>query len=838
MMDSGSADIVASPSSTPRFGAAWWIALGVIAALGFGLRYHDLDRSSFWYDEIRSMTAAALPLDQVHTGIATNKPPLHYYILHFALRLLGESERAGRMPSCIWGTLAILASAWLTGLLLRGFGRRREAMLSAAALTACSAFMLRYSQEARPYMLFLLATMLAQGCFLTALHTPAESRGWRWQWLGGFVAASIVGAGTLYFALIFLAANALFAAAWVWRRPNALDAEDGKRAAGLDWAPLLATLIALAAAALFPVLRRGAVGEALSEEPWENFGEWSWSSIFRQSNIFGIGYHEWDIIWLPWNTPASLFFIPFAAWGLIQLWRKRPWLGAYVALHCPVTLAALLLFFKLKDHWVSSRYLIHLFSLYYAVLALGCAEAGVAWLKCLPSLPRRLAVSSALCAFSLTLIFIQPSERWNWRALAQFVRDAGPETALIVPDGLELYCCQYYCKRMELPNPLINPGMSLERLKEAAAQHERFVIVTYPDHDYAMFQWLSQFGQLDRRHFQIDAWHNFPPEELGQLPGVKERALGAWRNGLTIAIGDESFACIGPGWDLRDIPDRNRPEAYRYGTAQTSEIWLWLPEVHHFRVRTRAQAFIYPGMQPQAFTLRVNGREAGRIALGDEFGQASLTVHASMFRPGLNRLEFEFDTCMRISEVYGDYYPESRADVRMRSALFDWIRLEPIREDEIVYPALVDQQRTWMMGEDAPDFIGAGWGLAEKNDGSGYRWAVSKQAHARFHLREVGPLRLTLRCDPLFYPDWPGQSIRLSLNGQDAGRLELKQGMQEYSVSLPEQALVEGSNELTFEFEHCPAVQDVLPGAQDARTLAVCFEWLRLERLSANGIEQ
>ncbi|MGB9301511.1 MAG: glycosyltransferase family 39 protein, partial [Anaerolineae bacterium] len=83
-------------------------------------------------------------------------PPLYYYLLHFWVRLWGDSEIALRSLSALAGTMLVCA----TFMLGRELFHRRVAYI-AALLAAISPFQVYYSQEARMYILVALWSALA-----------------------------------------------------------------------------------------------------------------------------------------------------------------------------------------------------------------------------------------------------------------------------------------------------------------------------------------------------------------------------------------------------------------------------------------------------------------------------------------------------------------------------------------------------------------------------------------------------------------------------------------------------------------------------------------------------
>ena len=121
-----------------------------------------------WYDETFTVAVARLPFDRMLQAVAGDvHPPLWYIVEWAALRLLGDSVLAARLPAL----LLALASVGLTYRLARAFGYERETALWAAGLLALMPAQVYYAQEARMYALL-------QFCVLVAVLGLVERRPW------------------------------------------------------------------------------------------------------------------------------------------------------------------------------------------------------------------------------------------------------------------------------------------------------------------------------------------------------------------------------------------------------------------------------------------------------------------------------------------------------------------------------------------------------------------------------------------------------------------------------------------------------------------------------------
>ncbi len=135
----------------------------LIFALGIFLRIFLLDEESLWLDEGTSLRIARLKAREIIKLESDANPPLYYLILHFWIKIFGDSEFSLRFPSVIFGSAAI----FIVFKLLSSFDR--EVALLSSLLTSISTFLVFYSQEARAYSLFLMISTLSYLFLLEAL---------------------------------------------------------------------------------------------------------------------------------------------------------------------------------------------------------------------------------------------------------------------------------------------------------------------------------------------------------------------------------------------------------------------------------------------------------------------------------------------------------------------------------------------------------------------------------------------------------------------------------------------------------------------------------------------
>src|ERR1700723_2888864 len=157
----------ASPVLNGRLRTVVGIAVVAVVALGVVLRFTT--HSALWLDEALTVDRSRLPVSQIAGSVKHDgAPPLYYYLLHFWMRLFGQSDIATRSLSGVIG-VASLPVAWLAG---NRFGGRVVAWTT-VVLLASAPFAVYYATEARMYSLVILLT----GCGFLALHRAPVSTG-------------------------------------------------------------------------------------------------------------------------------------------------------------------------------------------------------------------------------------------------------------------------------------------------------------------------------------------------------------------------------------------------------------------------------------------------------------------------------------------------------------------------------------------------------------------------------------------------------------------------------------------------------------------------------------
>src|SRR5580700_5651505 len=94
------------PAPTGRMRTVVGVAVVVVVAAGIILRF--LTHSALWLDEALTVDRARLPVSQIAESVKHDgAPPLYYYLLHFWMRVFGQSDLATRSLSGVIGVLTL-----------------------------------------------------------------------------------------------------------------------------------------------------------------------------------------------------------------------------------------------------------------------------------------------------------------------------------------------------------------------------------------------------------------------------------------------------------------------------------------------------------------------------------------------------------------------------------------------------------------------------------------------------------------------------------------------------------------------------------------------------------
>ena len=153
------------------------LACVVIVVVAGSLRFFELGRLSFWYDEVVTMrlATAAGPGALVERlfEIDATRAPLHPLLLQTWIRVFGSSEAAARSLSVLCGLATIV--------LIYEIGRiafDTETGVWASWLAAFSPLLIVYAREARMYGWLVFATCLCWRMLFGLAKSTRHLAGW------------------------------------------------------------------------------------------------------------------------------------------------------------------------------------------------------------------------------------------------------------------------------------------------------------------------------------------------------------------------------------------------------------------------------------------------------------------------------------------------------------------------------------------------------------------------------------------------------------------------------------------------------------------------------------
>ena len=182
----------------PRRSLAWAV---VAITLGAAVvRFAALDRQSFWFDELVTVSLLRRGFGGMVGEIPHSEatPYLYYVVAWPWTRLFGFGEVGLRSLSALAGTAIVPVAYGAAATLIS-----RRAGLVTAALVAVNPFLVWYSQEARSYSLFAFFGAL------TVFFAARALRGERWS-LPAWAAAAALALATHYFAVFLVTAEAIW----------------------------------------------------------------------------------------------------------------------------------------------------------------------------------------------------------------------------------------------------------------------------------------------------------------------------------------------------------------------------------------------------------------------------------------------------------------------------------------------------------------------------------------------------------------------------------------------------------------------------------------------------
>jgi mannosyltransferase len=510
---------------------AWlaWLALIAIILLALSLRFYRLDGQSLWADEGNSAALAARNLATITRDAARDiHPPLYYYLLHFWVRIFGNSEISLRSLSALMGTALVL----MTYLLGQELFNRRVALIS-SFLAAISPFQIYYSQETRMYIPAALWAALAVYFFLRWIRSlggvdikpemPADgARNWVPSLLSAalYVLFTTAALYTHYFSFtIPLITNLAYGLGMIayrrWRRPQTIGA----------WVVAQLLIVGL----YYPWLRLA--GGQLAT--WPAISEPFSLSFLVQSllRVFSLGLSVEAK-----TTPVVLIFGLLLLLGLLpcQLWLTsgkkicrvlpRPQLHSLIFtliyLFLPILAIYLL---SLSRPAYDPKLLLLATPVFHLILARGI---GGEWLGEAMGTDNRVRAIARWAVTGLALLFVvganaqsltnyyydEQYARDDYRGLARYIEAAGQEGDAIIlnaPGQIDVF--SYYYKGTLPIYPLpgerpLDEGKTEGALESIVFGHQRLYTLFWGTDESDPSRFIE--GWLDRRTFKaLDSWH-------------------------------------------------------------------------------------------------------------------------------------------------------------------------------------------------------------------------------------------------------------------------------------------------------------------------------------------
>ena len=218
--------------SPPRMRTWLRVSLLLFTLLAFARVVWALEAKALWWDESLSLQRAEAGLlgllqgrlvmfDGVDSLLTIDQHPFFFFLLQgLLLRLAGDSEFVLRFVSVMAATLLVPVTWAFTRLLARRQIVPAAGALWAALFAATSPFFLWYGQEARPYALWALLTLLSTYLLLRALagETGAGSGALHRGWDVGYALVLLATLATHYYAVFMLPVHALIVLLWLWQR--------------------------------------------------------------------------------------------------------------------------------------------------------------------------------------------------------------------------------------------------------------------------------------------------------------------------------------------------------------------------------------------------------------------------------------------------------------------------------------------------------------------------------------------------------------------------------------------------------------------------------------------
>ncbi len=734
----------------------------LILILGAVIRAVTLSANDLWYDEISTIFATRMPLDDLLDVSKFYTAPPVYYILLKGWFLLTNDLFHPRVFTFLWSLLGIYFTYLLGRRLLN-----REVGLIAALFIALAPYHVRYSQEVRMYVM--QCTLLTAET-LVLLAAVRKQTFFRWVSYGFLIALNLA---LKYQSIFYCFAELLFLVVYTWRA--------GRR----SMVTKILLGIAFCTLLLSPVIWIGIQQLVLADF------DMVWVPALQRFDIvrcFLITYLYYVIAFKEawWMWVLSGFIGIIIIMGNLGQWKNQK---EKFALFLLLLLA---IFPPLIMYVLSSAGFRIFFLVRYVIIALVpfiiLIAAGVSRIR---ALMIKRVVFIILCALFMVTSLVQATKPWNpsWQALTKSI-DAHVEKDDVflanTPWGMSGYF--YYSEEPQYPENFWLVFHDKER------RPERFYLFQTNAVDQSGLGFpgylpliLPKFGK--QTILYQDGSHTFSLHEDVDFEEFREyvtdnldsRCDWGEREDFVFSIfADEKRLNHDNRFTTPDYNDELW--AFRYFTRDVVSFQVRADLAPgYYQVRLRAHMYFGPRVPGRDVSIRVE--DIASYTYNKEnhlFWYYSLPFHLHKKRDSLN-IEVE---CPLIRPA--DYNPLE--DKRRLGLRFFWIALAKVDldiyrndEDDRLYYA-------YKIGNLDEDGICCGNGIyayREYDMGEWYRWTTGD---AEFFLivdnpdvGRINKLMLNLRQnhpDPEYIPE-----VKVLLNGEEIGLFEVGKAFENYVVS-------------------------------------------------------
>ncbi|MFQ5560038.1 MAG: glycosyltransferase family 39 protein [Nitrospinota bacterium] len=281
-----------------------------IVLVGMIARFHTLGARSLWMDELRQVNyyLSESIFEVIINASKQSQPPFDYLIGYFLLRVFDYSEALVRFPAFFFGTLTIVLVYSLTKYLFS-----KKAALLAAFLTCFSTILVEYSQEARPYAIFVFFLLLTLLQYLKAI-SENKRKYWVYFSVSLFGVLMARGLSPLVFFLCLIVNTLFFFTVNKVFSFHQDEFSKNKMLCSLG----LSSLVFLLYSPFFYIILNSPVSLTYVPEPL-GFSPGSYLKTLLEFPLAtGIEYFE------KITKPLTLFYPSFGALGIISIFHNKP----------------------------------------------------------------------------------------------------------------------------------------------------------------------------------------------------------------------------------------------------------------------------------------------------------------------------------------------------------------------------------------------------------------------------------------------------------------------------------------------------------------------------------